>query len=94
MTAVFTTQYGTPFEPRNFNRSFDRRIRKAGVSKITVHGARKTCGSLLAALEVHPRVAMQILRHSKIAVTMEIYTEIPSTATREALRKLGRWLGE
>ena len=91
---VFTTQYGTPLEPRNFNRSFDRRIRKAGVSKITVHGARKTCGSLLAALDVHPRVAMQILRHSKIAVTMEIYTEIPSTATREALRKLGRWLGE
>ena len=37
----------------------------------------KTCGSLLAALDVHPRVAMQILRHSKIAVTMEIYTEIP-----------------
>ena len=91
---VFTTLHGTPIEPRNFNRSFDRRIRQAGVSKITVHGARKTCGSLLAALDVHPRVAMQILRHSKIAVTMEIYTEIPSAATRDALRKLGRWLGE
>jgi hypothetical protein len=33
--------------------------------------------ALLAALDVHPRVAMQILRHSKIAVTMEIYTEAP-----------------
>ncbi len=91
---VFTTRHGTPIEPRNFNRSFDRRIGKAGVPKITVHGTRKTCGSLLAALDIHPRVAMQILRHSKIAVTMEIYTEIPSTATRDALRKLGRWLDE
>jgi len=36
---------------------------------------------------------MQILRHSKIAVTMEIYTEIPSAATRTALRKLARRLG-
>jgi integrase len=89
---VFTTRHGTPIEPRNFNRSFDRRIGKAGVSKITVHGTRKTCGSLLAALDTHPRVAMQILRHSKIAVTMEIYTEIPSAATRDALRKLGEWL--
>ena len=53
-----------------------------------MHGTRKTCGSLLAALDVHPRVAMQILRHSKIAVTMEIYTEVPSAATRDALRKL------
>jgi hypothetical protein len=49
---------------------------------------------LLAALEVHPRVAMQILRHSKIAITMEIYTEVPSAATREALHKLGQWLDE
>lgn len=89
---VFTTRHGTPIEPRNFSRSFDRRIDKAEVSKITVHGARKTCGSLLATLEVHPRVAMQILRHSKIAITMEIYTEVPSAATRDALRKLGRWL--
>ena len=90
---MFTTRYGTPIEPRNFNRSFDRRITKAKVSKITVHSARRTCGSLLATLEVHSRVAMQILRHSKIALTMEIYTEVPSTATRAALKKLGRWLG-
>jgi integrase len=89
---VFTTRHGTPIEPRNFNRSFDRRITRAQVSKITVHGARKTCGSLLATLEVHPRVAMQILRHSKIAITMEIYTEVPSAATRAALKKLGQWL--
>jgi integrase len=89
---VFTTRFGTPIEPRNFNRSFDRRIARANVPKITVHGARKTCGSLLAALDVHPRVVMQILRHSKIAVTMEIYTEVPTDATRSALRKLGTWL--
>ena len=89
---VFTTRHGTAIEPRNFSRSFDRCIVKAQVPRITVHGTRKTCGSLLAALDVHPRVAMQILRHSKIAVTMEIYTEVPSAATREALRKLGQWL--
>jgi integrase len=89
---VFTTRHGTPIEPRNFNRSFNRCIAAAKVPTITVHGTRKTCGSLLAALDVHPRVAMQILRHSKIAVTMEIYTEVPSAATREALGKFGRWL--
>lgn len=62
-------------------------------TRITVHSTRKTCASLLAALDVHPRVAMRILRHSKIAVTMEIYTEVPSAATRDALEKLGEWLG-
>jgi hypothetical protein len=36
---------------------------------------------------------MRILRHSKITVTMEIYTEATDEDTREALRKLGTWLG-
>jgi integrase len=50
---------------------------------------RRICASLLAALDIHPRVAMRVLRHSKIAVTMEIYTEVPDSITREALRRLG-----
>ena len=58
-----------------------------------MHSTRKSCGSLLAALDVHSRVAVQILRHSKIAITMEIYTEAVSAATRDALRKLGERLG-
>ncbi|MEU5020784.1 site-specific integrase [Streptomyces angustmyceticus] len=90
---VFTTRYGTPIEPRNFNREFTARSDKAGVRKIRLHDTRHTCGSLLAALDVHPRIAMQILRHSKIAVTMEIYTHVPSESTRKALRKLGKHLG-
>ena len=60
-----------------------------GVRYITPHGMRRTCASLLAALDVHPRVVMRILRHSKIAVTMEVYTEVPDQAAREALHRLG-----
>ncbi|MGI5164469.1 tyrosine-type recombinase/integrase [Spirillospora sp. CA-253888] len=90
---VITTRYGTPIEPRNFNRSFDRWIAQLGMRRITVHGARKTCATLLAALNVHPRVAMRILRHSKIAVTMEVYTEATDDDTRDALARLGKSLG-
>jgi integrase len=73
---VITTRHGKPYEPRNFTRHFASRCR-ARVRYITPHGVRRTCASLRAALDVHPRVAMRILRHSKIAVTMEIYTEVP-----------------
>ncbi|MBC9716860.1 site-specific integrase [Streptomyces sp. TRM66268-LWL] len=90
---VFTTRTGTPIDPRNFNRQFANRSAKAGVRRIRLHDTRHTCGSLLAALDVHPRVAMQILRHSKIAVTMEVYTHIPTPDTRKALKKLGKHLG-
>jgi integrase len=89
---TFTTRYGSPIDPRNFNRAWDARVAKAGVRKITVHDARRTCATLLADLDVHPRVAMQIMRHADFAITMEIYTKVSSKATREALKKLGESL--
>jgi hypothetical protein len=48
--------------------------------------------SLLADLDVHPRVAMQILRHADVDITMEIDTEVSSKKTREALKRLGESL--
>lgn len=86
---LFTTRYGTPIEPRNFNRSWNARCAKAGVRKITAHDARRACGSLLADLDVHPRVAMRVLRHAQVSVTMEVYIEVSSEQTREALKRLG-----
>jgi hypothetical protein len=67
---------------------------RAEVPIIAVHTTRKTCASLLVALDVHPRVAMQILRHSQIAVTMNVYSEASSEDTREALRRLSESLSE
>jgi integrase len=89
---VFTTRYGAAIEPRNFNRRWDARIAKAGVPKITVHDARRTCATLLVDLDVHPRVIMKILRHADFAVTMEIYSQASSDATRNALKRLGESL--
>jgi integrase len=71
---IFTGRYGTPIDPRTINRAFTARAGKAGVRRITVHDARRTCASLLADLDVHPRVAMQILRHADFKLTMEVYT--------------------
>lgn len=86
---VFSTASGRPVEPSNFRRSFANACAKAGVRKVHVHATRKTCASLLVALDVHPRVAMQILRHSQISVTMNVYSEVSSEETRKALKKLG-----
>jgi hypothetical protein len=40
------------------------------------------------ALDVHPRIAMAILRHSRIALTMGICTRVPDKAIRVALGRL------
>ena len=75
-------------------RFFQARAAKSGVPVIPVHATRRTCASLLVALDVHPRVAMTILRHSKIAVTMDIYSQVSAASTKEALKLLGNQFGE
>lgn len=89
---MFTTKNGTPVEPRNFYRSFERYCEKAELPRIRVHDTRHTCASLLAALDVHPRVAIRTLRHSQSSVTMNVYTQVPSPETRKALDRLGQSL--
>jgi integrase len=89
---VFTTRVGTPYEPRNFNRRFEARCARAGVRRITMHDTRHTCATLLAALDVYPRVAMRILRHAQIDVTMNVYTEVSDAKTLQALKRLGEQL--
>jgi integrase len=59
-----------------------------------VHDARRTCATLLVDLDVHPRGIMKILRHTQIAMTMDIYAQASSKATREALKQLGEQLSE
>ncbi|MDN3241832.1 site-specific integrase [Glycomyces tritici] len=85
---VFTTRYGTAIEPRNFHRYFVNHLEAAGLPRISVHDARRTCSSLLVDLDVHPRVIMAIMRHSDFKMTMEVYAQASDKATREALRKL------
>jgi integrase len=86
---IFTTRLGTPIEPRNFYRSWHARCARAGVPPISVHDARRTCASLLVDLDVHPRIAMAILRHADFSITMEVYSQVSSKATRDALKRLG-----
>ncbi|OUC93798.1 hypothetical protein [Streptosporangium minutum] len=63
-----------------------------GVPNIRVHDTQHTCASLLAALDVHPRVAMRIMRRSQISMTMDVYTQIPTPETRAALDRLNQSL--
>ncbi len=86
---VLATPLGMPVDPRNFYRAFKERATRAGVPVTSVHATRRACASLLVALDVHPRVAMQILRHSQIAVTMDVYSQVSSASTVSALKRLG-----
>lgn len=62
---------------------------RPAMPQVTAMDDRFGTHTLLVDLDVHPREVMQILRHAQIAVTMEIYAQASSRATRAALKRLG-----
>ncbi|MEW5631429.1 site-specific integrase [Streptomyces hydrogenans] len=89
---VFTTRTGKPIEPRNLYRSFTRVAKNAGLRVVRLHDARHGTATLLTAAGVPPRVVMEILGHSQIAVTMNVYTHVVQDTQREAVSHVDRLL--
>ena len=90
---VFTSSVGTVIEPRNLTRFFDEQIAKAGIRRIRFHDLRHTCASMLLAQGVPARVVMDVLGHSQLAITTDLYSQVMPTALREAADAMDRALG-
>ncbi|MFO1053934.1 MAG: site-specific integrase [Planctomycetota bacterium] len=50
--------------------------RGATAKRVDFHGLRKSCARILVELKVHPKVIQQVLRHSDIRLTMDLYGEL------------------
>lgn len=81
--------------PKGLVRILDRDLRAAGIPKrdergrtVDVHALRHTFGTLLSKGGVAPRTAQAALRHSKIDLTMNIYTDPRLLDTHGALDAL------
>jgi integrase len=90
---VFTTRTGRPIEPRNLLRSFRRVCDRNKLRVIKVHHLRHTTATLLKNLGVPARDTQIILGHSRLAITLEIYTHEDRQAQREALGRISETLG-
>ena len=58
--------------------------KKLGIGNISWHTFRHTSSNLLRANGEDPKVVQELLRHSSIKITMDIYTQAVSSAKRRA----------
>ena len=63
---------------------------KTRVRRIRFHDLRHTCASLLLAQNVPAHVVMEILGHSQLAMTTDLYSRVMPTALREAADAIDR----
>jgi integrase len=85
---VFCQANGKPIDPRNFLRSFDRIIERAGLPPSRVHNARHTFATLMLALGESPKTVQTMLGHSRVAITLDSYSHVSLELEKKAAAKL------
>ena len=56
------------------------------------HDLRHTTATLLLSMGTHPKIVQELLGHSNIMVTLEIYSHILPPLQEEAMQKFHTWL--
>ncbi|MGO9028636.1 MAG: tyrosine-type recombinase/integrase [Acidimicrobiales bacterium] len=86
MDLVFPNEVGTPIDPSNFRRDFNAACERAGLGHWHPHELRHSAASLMLAQNVPLEVVADILGHSSIRMTADVYGHIRSPQ-REAAAK-------
>jgi len=86
---VFTNGTGRPIEPIILHRDYKALLQKAGLpTTLRFHDLRHSTATLLMAQGVHPRAIMELLGHSSITVTMNVYGHVLPAMMRDAAAKM------
>jgi len=85
---VFTSTIGTPIDDRKILKEFDSLVAAAKLPKQRFHDLRHACISLLRAQGVPDKVIAEIVGHSDIRLTQNVYQHVYQEAKRDAASKM------
>jgi len=85
---VFPSRNNTYINPRNFERTFQTIIDKAGIEKCNTHTLRHTFATKCFEKGIQVKIVSKWLGHSKISHTLDIYTHILPDFEKQAIKML------
>ena len=92
---VFCTSIGTHLNPtRDMLDQLKALLKKAGLPDIRFHDLRHSAATLLLSVGVHPKVVQEILGHSQISITMDVYSHVLPGMQQDAMSRLNDALKE
>jgi integrase len=85
---VFTSAVGTKLDPRNINRLWDKTLEAAGVPHHRVHALRHSCATFLLLAGEDMRLIQELLGHTRLSTTSDIYTHVLAQQRRETAKRM------
>lgn len=89
---VFCTSFGNHLGPNYVVDVLKKLLKQAGLPNIRFHDLRHSAASLLLSLGTHPKVVQELLGHTQISTTMDIYSHVLPGMQQEAMNKLSQAL--
>lgn len=90
---VFCRLDGRPLDGTNLLRTdFYPLLERAGLPRVRFHDLRHSAATLLLAQGIHPKIVSELLGHTTIRVTMDIYSHVLPDMQREAVAAMERLL--
>jgi integrase len=89
---VFTTADGNWISPRNVGREFYAIVKRTTLPRLSVHGLRHTCATLMLLHNVNPKIVSERLGHANVGITLDTYSHVLPTMQRQAATAIGEAL--
>jgi integrase len=89
---VFTKPGGGAYHPQTISKRLGRESERLGLPRLTAHGLRHTCATLMLASGVQPKVAAERLGHADTRMFANVYSHVTATMQRDAADQIGQVL--
>jgi integrase len=91
--AVFSDELGFPLQDSRIRRQFKAALAAADLPQVRFHDLRHTCATLLLQQRVNPKIVSELLGHSSVALTLDLYSHVHPDMQEEAARAMTTALG-
>jgi len=85
---VLSNPNGTAIDPGTLTHNFAKIARKAGLSGTRFHDLRHTFASLMLLAGIHPKIVSEMLGHSTVAFTLDVYSHVIKGLGQAAMKRL------
>ena len=89
---MFTKPGGGAYHPQYLSRMLGRFTAELDLPRLTAHGLRHTCATLILANGVAPKVAAERLGHADATLFTNLYSHVTPTMQRDAASRIGNAL--
>ena len=66
---------------------FQKLLKEAGLPHLRFHDLRHSAATILLSMGVHAKVVQELLGHSNISMTMDIYSHVVPSLQKDAMDK-------